>query len=308
MTEQTIVALYDDPAAASRILSELTSAGFTRDDFWISGSGAGGPARGRLSSLGQDFGSGGNRVSALRRLGVPEHDAQVYAEGVRRGGVLLVGVVDAGRSERALDVIERHGPTDIEERGRLYRESGWSGYDHTAADFTADQSLAERNRYGTGLGAAAAGLRGANTGSAAGHVAGRTAATQGEEHIPIVEEHLDVGKRTVERGGVRLRTRIIETPVEETVTLRDETVSVERRPVDRALGDVPADAFRERTVEVTETDEVPVVAKAAHVREEVVVRKDVTQRAETVRDTVRHTEVEVDKTAGVDPTVRRDRT
>jgi len=125
--------------------------------------------------------------------------------------------------------------------------------------------------------------------------------TDREEVIPITEESLAVGKREVERGKVRVRSRIIETPVEETVTLRDETVHVERRAVNRDLGDVPADAFRERTIEVTETDEEAVIAKSARIVEEVVVRKDVTEEAHTVRDTVRRTEVEIedDRRTGV---------
>ncbi|HYC04778.1 MAG TPA: YsnF/AvaK domain-containing protein [Azospirillaceae bacterium] len=301
MTDQTIVALYDDQAAASRVLQELHSAGFDRGDFWISGSSSGGAIGGRLSSLASDFSSGSGRVSSLTRLGVPQSDAEIYAEGVRRGGALLVGVVDDDESTRALDIIERHGPTDIDERGRFFRESGWSGYDHSAIDYTSEQTLAERSRYssyGTGLGAAASGLRDTNRAGT-------------EEHIPIVEENLEVGKRAVERGGVRVHTRLVETPVEQSVTLRDETVSVERRAVDRPIGDIPADALRERSIEVTETDEVPVVAKSAHIREEVVIRKDVQERAETVRDTVRHTEVDIDKTDGGitrDDINRRDRT
>ncbi len=117
--------------------------------------------------------------------------------------------------------------------------------------------------------------------------------------IPIVEEQLSVGKREVERGGVRVRSYVVETPVEESVTLRDETVNVERRAVNRPA-DVTADAFRERTIELTETDEEAVVAKTARVVEEVVVSKDVTERTEHVSDTVRRTEVDVENTTGTD--------
>jgi uncharacterized protein (TIGR02271 family) len=116
--------------------------------------------------------------------------------------------------------------------------------------------------------------------------------------IPIVEEQLRVGKRLVNRGRVRVRTYVVETPVEETVTLRDESVSVERRPVTRELADVPADAFREREIEVTETDEEAVVSKQARVVEEVVVRKDVATDNRVVRDTVRRTEVEIEDERG----------
>ncbi|HEX8062397.1 MAG TPA: DUF2382 domain-containing protein [Allosphingosinicella sp.] len=56
-----------------------------------------------------------------------------------------------------------------------------------------------------------------------------------EERIPIVEEELRVGKREVERGGARVRSYVTETPVSEQVNLREEHVSVERRPVDREV-------------------------------------------------------------------------
>jgi uncharacterized protein (TIGR02271 family) len=123
----------------------------------------------------------------------------------------------------------------------------------------------------------------------------------GDVTIPVVEEALQVGTRQVQRGGVRLYTRVTERPVEETVRLHDETVHVERRPVDRPATEADVAAARERTVEVTETDEEAVIAKQARVVEEVVVSKDVEERTETVRDTVRRTEVEVEP-AGAEAT------
>jgi stress response protein YsnF len=86
----------------------------------------------------------------------------------------------------------------------------------------------------------------------------------------------------------------VETPVEEQVTLRDEHVSVERRTVDRAPTPADEALFAERTIEATETDEEAVVSKTAHVTGEVVLSKTAEERVETVRDTVRRTEVEVE--------------
>jgi stress response protein YsnF len=92
---------------------------------------------------------------------------------------------------------------------------------------------------------------------------------------------------------VRVRSYVREIPVEEQVSLRQERVTVERRPVDRPVeaGDA---VFEERTIEATERGEEAVVDKQAHVTEEIGVRKDVDTRTETVRDTVRKTEVEVE--------------
>lgn len=134
---------------------------------------------------------------------------------------------------------------------------------------------------------------------------GRTSA-QGEAVIPVVEEQLNIGKRQVERGGVRIYSHVTERPVEETVTLREERVHVERHPVNREVTDADAAALREGSFEVTTQAEEAVVAKQARVVEEVVVGKEAGERTETVRDTVRRTEVEVDET-GTDKTARTKR-
>ncbi len=133
------------------------------------------------------------------------------------------------------------------------------------------------------------------TTAGAKHVAGVTrAANEGETVIPIIEEQLRLGKRTVEKGTAQVRTSVAEVPVQESVTLREESVTVERRPVDRAVENAPA-AFREGTIEITEMAEVPVVTKEAHVVEEVVIGKNVTEHQETVRDTIKRTEVDVNE-------------
>jgi len=117
---------------------------------------------------------------------------------------------------------------------------------------------------------------------------------EGTVKMPVVEEEIQVSTRQVPRGGVRLYTRVSEQPVEQEVHLRDEQVHVERRPVDRPASEADLAAFKEGTVEVTETDEELVVRKQARVVEEVVVSKEVAEHTETVRDTVRRTEVEVE--------------
>ncbi|KAA0580840.1 YsnF/AvaK domain-containing protein [Azospirillum sp. Sh1] len=269
------------------------------------GMGTGAAAAGTTGYTDTTTGTGsGGMLTRLAGWGVPNQDAQVYAEGVRRGGSLLKVRLDEDDVDRAMEVLERGNVVDVEERGSAYRESGWTGYDETA-DYYDDRSAEEeRLRYSpgrttvttSGLTGAAAAMRDVNTETT------RSGTSEREEQIPIVEEQVNIGKRTVERGGVRVRTYVVETPVEEQVRLRDETVTVERRPGGMAssgLGgsaDVPADAFRERTIEVTETDEEAVVSKTAHVRETVVVRKDVEERAQSVRDTVRRTEVEIEDT------------
>lgn len=299
---KTIVALYDSRSDAEAAVRDLETEGFDRSVSEI------------VTHTGTADRHGGGFLSRLIGWNVPESDAHMYAEGVRRGGSLLKLSVDDEDVNRVIAVLERGNVVDIEHRGQTYRVSGWQGYDETAAAYDDSAASAERARYtpgamgaglgtdtgvgtgmGTGLGNAAGAFREANTADLTANT-GRdvNVGTGREEVIPVTEEEISIGKRTIERGSVRVRSYVVETPVEEQVRLRDETVTVERRPVTRGTGDVPADAFRERTVEVTETDEEAVVRKRAQVKEEVVIRKDVEERAQTVSDTVRRTEVEID--------------
>jgi uncharacterized protein (TIGR02271 family) len=125
-------------------------------------------------------------------------------------------------------------------------------------------------------------------------VRGRHHADAREVHIPIVEEEIHVRTHEVERGGVRVYSHMTEQPVEREVRLREERVVVDRRPVDRPATERDLAAFKEGTIEVAETREEAVVAKEARVVEEVVINKEVSERTERVRDTVRRTEVEVE--------------
>jgi stress response protein YsnF len=125
---------------------------------------------------------------------------------------------------------------------------------------------------------------------------------EGEITIPIVAEEIRVGKREVLGGGVRVNVHVEETPVEKQVTLRNEEVEAHREQVDRPLSEAEAaKAFREGAVEIREHDEQAVIAKQARVVEEVVIDKDVRERTEQIEDTVRRTDVDVEKLPGREP-------
>jgi len=117
-------------------------------------------------------------------------------------------------------------------------------------------------------------------------------ASSREQVIPLAEEVLTVGTQKVSSGTTRVCRYVVETEVEKQVTLVRERVVVERRrPVtDKVSGEM----LTELTVEVTETDEVPVVGKTMRLKEEIVVRTERTEHVETVRDTVRHDEVDIE--------------
>jgi uncharacterized protein (TIGR02271 family) len=195
-------------------------------------------------------------------------EAGHYQEAVRRGGALLsVEVNDESAVERVREALYGAGAVDIDSRVAQWRNAGYTGYDRNSPAYTEEEVAAERKAF------------------------------------PVVEESLEVGKREVSTGGVRVYSRITETPVSEAVNLREEHATIERRAVDR-----PATAadLTEGSVEVRETAEQAVVAKSARVVEEVVVGKESSSRTETVNDTVRGTEVEVERVEGTDKATRID--
>jgi len=116
-------------------------------------------------------------------------------------------------------------------------------------------------------------------------------ATSDDLYVPIVEEELRVGKRQVDAGGLRVSTHVTSRPIEQSVTVREEHVKIERRVVDRPVNG--ADAFRDSSIELMAMAEEPVVEKRAHIVEEIHIHKDIQERTETIRDKVRRTEVDI---------------
>jgi len=261
----TVVGLFESRSEAEAALNDLVGSGFSRGDIDLKAAGGG---------TGDD-----GLIRELEGEGVPAADARLYAEGVQAGDALEIAHTSDDRAAMAQDIMNRHGALDIHD---AFTQRGGT----------------QTTGMATGAGVAAASAK--TTANTAMNTAMNTAGTknvQGETVIPIVEEELAVGKRQIQRGGVRVFQRVEERPVSEQVTLREEHVTVQRHAVDRAVTGADT-AFREGTIEVTETSEVPVVSKEARVVEEVVVGKTATDRVETVQDTVRRTDVEVEEVTG----------
>jgi uncharacterized protein (TIGR02271 family) len=165
-------------------------------------------------------------------------------------------------------------------------------------EVSSDTETKVRNVF-AGLGLAGAAATGANDFYNHDHFnednlyQNRNKATGEDAVIPVIEEEIEIGKREVETGGTRLRSRIVEQQVNEDISLRQEKVTVERTPVDRPASSAD---IREESVEMVEREEVPVVNKEARVVEEVSLDKQVSEREETIRDTVRNTEIDIEKT------------
>ena len=115
--------------------------------------------------------------------------------------------------------------------------------------------------------------------------------------IKVMKEDLVVGKREVEAGGVRVTSHVVETPVQEQVTLHEERVTIERRPVNQRVAGT--EVLRDQTIEARATAEEAVVGKDVRVVEEIGIRKEAADRVETVRDTVRRTEIDVENTSNL---------
>ncbi|GAB3396353.1 YsnF/AvaK domain-containing protein [Azotobacter armeniacus] len=207
----------------------------------------------------------GDRISEFFHSIFSDEDAtsRRYAEAVRHGStVVTVTVNDDDQVPVVEEIMERNGAIDIDERS-----AGW-GLQHT-------------EQVGS-----------AETATTTSGTAERTA-------IPIMEEQLKVGKRENALGRVRIVSRMSERPVEETVSLTEQHAVVERRPVDRPASQEELSTFHEGTVEIQETSEEPVVSKTARVVEEVMVGKETTQREETVHDTVRRTDVDIERDSDI---------
>ena len=271
----TITALFDSRADAEAAKERLKSANVDADHVQVHDKTSSGHD-GTSYSNHQDRGIWGSVKNAF----LPDEDRHTYEEGVRRGGAVLTADVDDDRVDEAVRVLEEANSVDIDDRSSQWRSSGWdypaagaAGGASAFAGFDKESSTNDQNRT-----------------------------TGQEEVIPVVEEQLVVGKRDVSRGGVRVRSYVTETPVHEQVRLRDEQINVERRTVDQPLSAADGDAFRERTIDMTATGEEAVVGKTARVVEEVVVSKTASERVEDVSDTVRRTDVEVDRDTGVEKT------
>lgn len=263
----TVLGVFDNASEARQAVENLVNAGFTRHNIDLSLRSDSAATYGDTTSTqyatrtdaDNDSGSGiGNFFSSL--FGSDDDDANRYARATESGSLVTVHAQTEDEAEKAADVLDEAGAINVNERtpvaDSLTREPSAS---MGAAFLDTDQPA-------------------------------------GDQTINVIEENMEVGKRTVETGGVRLRSRIVAKPVEESIRLREERVTVQRNAVNRPATAADLDAFKEGQIELTEHQEVPVVSKTATVVEEISVGKNVTERDEVVRDTVRKTEVDIDDT------------
>jgi uncharacterized protein (TIGR02271 family) len=279
--KNTVIGVYDSYAQAQNAMNELLAAGFSQSDVQLS-------QESESTSLGTtasrtDTGNEGGIGHFFRSLFGMEDEREhhdVYSEAVRRGSCVLTAHAESEElRDRASEIMNHYDPVDIDERATQWKSQGWTGYDEAAPRYTQSEIEKERSMYSQDMKTARKGAR----------------SREQETRIPVVEEELKVGKRMVQRGGVRVYQHVSEKPVHESVQLREEHVNVERHAVDQPATEADMAAFKEGSVEMREMAEEPVVSKTARVVEEVVVGKDVSEETASIDDTVRRTDVEVEQ-------------
>ena len=266
-----LVGIYDDPETATELKSRVAREQLESD---------------RLVELNTRSLEGDGRVgdtpirspSDIKQWlldgGFDEQIAEFYAESVRHGHNVIVFEAErddehVGRVEREMKARESHEMAARLERWKQGEREVFEEPERTEMQSDASDEPSA-----------------ADGGSA-------------EQRIPIVEERPTIGKAETTRGGATVHTHVESEPIEEQVSLREESIDVERRPADRpAEGDEAA--FEESSVEFSERAEEPIVGKEARVVEEVVVTKDTTERTATIRDVLRKTAVDVDTYGDVD--------
>ena len=272
--KNTVIGVYDSYAQAQNAMNELLAAGFSQSDVQLSQE-----SESTGTSTRADTGSESGIGHFFRSLFGMEDEREhhdVYSEAVRRGSCVLTAHAETDEArDRASEIMNRYDPVDIDERATQWKSQGWTGYDEAAPRYTESEAEKERSMY-------AQARKGATT-------------REQETRIPVVEEELKVGKRMVQRGGVRVYQHVSEKPVHDSVQLREEHVNVERHAVDQPATEADMAAFKEGSLEMREMAEEPVVSKTARVVEEVVVGKDVSEETADIDDTVRRTDVEVEQ-------------
>lgn len=288
-SRQMVTAFFDDRDDAENAVERIVDAGVARSEIRIvEGADTSRTTSTSVAAPDRDRGF----LEALGDFFMPDEDKHAYAEGLSRGGYLVTVPTSEANRDAILDILDDEGTVDMDERETTWRSEGWSGH---ATGYDAISTGA-----GTTTGIAATSSREA---MGATRVAGSTSSTDDrlakgaltdrDGTIEVVEERLNVGKRDVSHGRVRVRSYVVEDAVSEDVSLHSERVDIERRTVDRPVASFDA-AFKDRTIELEETSQEAVASKDARVKEEIDLRKVGADRTETVSDTVRRTEVEVE--------------
>jgi uncharacterized protein (TIGR02271 family) len=273
LEKKTVVLLFDDMDAVRGAIAELENAGIPHSDIKMVDS------RDLKSEPLVRGESGINMTNLLRRLfGTnyePHQSSPLYAEWMRNGGVLVAVNTDEKSAATLTTILESYATKDAAGRMR--------------------QAVVEEKAAGT---VESRSLLGRETRPAV-----RAEEIKDDRTLEVIDEELHVGKRKVQKGSVRVVKHVVESPVEETIELRDEIVTIDRRPLDRIATEADLKELADFSVEITETAEEPVVSKEARVKEEIRISRKVVGHQQKITDKIKKTEVHIE---GLEPAKLRE--
>jgi len=284
---QTVIGIFRNETEARNAASQLIANGFSEDNVDVSkGSSSGSTSTSTSTSLDTSNEHESGISKFFQNLfGTDNDESDRYTRVAERGSVVTVHASSASEAESVATLLDQYGAIDVDDQDNQFNSGGPNYSGTTGSDLSGTSGI---------LGASGlTGTTGVTGGTDYSSTNLNTTDNTGKV-IPIIEESLQVGKKEVETGGVRLRSRIVEKPVEESLRLREERVRVERKAVDRPASESDLTNFQEGTIEMTESAEIPVVSKEARIVEEISLGKEVEHREETIRDTVRKTEVDIE--------------
>lgn len=316
--QHTLIAVFDNRADAEHAMDDLLASGFSRQDVKISkgdptgitDSVTGRSASDTTADSGrQDEGFGASIRHFFSDIFGTDNSThtQKYSDAVSRGHhVLTVTTESEPEVERAADIVEAHGPVDIDEKhaewaggaamsgaesmrmsgaGGMQQSAGMSQQASMSQDLSDERNLYQQQSLNTAepMGTTYQEPQGGKTGSSLQGSSLEGSAVQGasltgsqqrdtgrsssltgsgksgsaltgsqqrdsgvardtetSRAIPVVEEQLGIGKREVQRGGVRIYSRVVETPLNENqikATVRRTEVEVEQLGARSGLGD-----------------------------------------------------------------------
>ena len=327
--DNQIVAVYDTMQQAEAAKSELRNAGVDGAAIELIDG----------NRTGIDQAPDGGFWGAVKSIFAPDEEALAFRHAMGRGhAMIIVHPAQTANREQIITVLEETGPVDFDAKLEEWRQAGYD-YSHAGQSSlrsetpTGAATGTSETAMGAVMAAGAAGAAEAMTTGAMTTGATTTGATitgampvvvdeaktqrvtatttadatgtratvpaMDGDTIKVLQERLRVGKREIAQGSVRVRSYVIDRPIEEQVRLHEERINVRRTAVDRLATAADQPLFQDRTIEARAMSEEAVINKEIRIVEEIGIEKQSSDRTETVHDTVRETKVELEDTTKV---------
>ncbi len=261
---KTVVAIFNSMKEAQIAADDLFDNGFLKENIDV--------------SSGEKYEEDEKGESAITRFfknlfGTNDEKTKQYSHVAKKRYVVAVHAQSVEEALEACEILDDKGAIDVNDHYNKYFTPVTENRD-AAQDEKTDEEDIQNN--------------------VEAHTDDEIADESQSKIVPAIGENPEVPKKEVPTGGVRVRSRIVEKPVEENLRLREEHVHIERRKVDRAPTDEELRNFKKETAEFTADTKVPGMDTTPKVVEEVSVQKDVDLSNENVHDKVRSSDVVVE--------------